>query len=335
MDNRITSLRENLIALLDGSESRRQLEAVVAVCHSLALAHIGSKGSAWKMMEFHGLRPSDLAYDCIADLFQRGNDASLPELRDYFARLDITNVDSPEILVHLRRLVFSKTNKSLSRLIAETDSFFFRTTRNIRNALKSTGKFIEIDRFGEPTLLPQDCDPLLHLPLYLEEELAQLVWGNYSSSTNIPKFVERLHEAVTTQESRSRLIPLLTVVSLIKEATAKQYRIDEGKPCFDELTDDVVRKLVADARKETDRKFRKTYVAIGKVSAEDFTAYLNAIEGLLTAQMITNDAHDVSLFSSLQQECPGLTDSEYREKHRARIEYMARHMREQVAEYVR
>jgi hypothetical protein len=335
VDDRVTSLREHLLALLGGSESRQQLESVVAVCHSLALTHIRSKRSAWKMMDFHGLKLPDLAYDCIADLFQRGDDGSLPELRDYFAVLDIENADSPEILVHLRRIVFAKANKRLSQLVAETDSYFFRTTRNIRNALKTTGKFIEIDRFGEPTLLPQYCDPLFYLPMYLEEELAQLVWSNYSSSTNIPTFVERLYQAVSSETSRCRLIPLLSIVALIKEATGKEYRTDEGRHFSDELTDDAVHKLITDARKETDRKFRKAYVAKGKVSPEDFAAYLNAIESLLTEQMSADDRDNLSLFSSLQQELPELAEPEYRDKHRARIEYMARHMREKVARYLR
>jgi hypothetical protein len=332
LDSRITSLRVDLLALLEGSESRQHLESVVAVCHSLALSHLRSKGGAWKMMDFHGLNQGDLAYDCIGDLFRRDEQGHLAELRDYFAQLELDTADSSEILVHLRRLVFAKTNKNLSRLIAETDSFFFRTMRNIRNAVASTGKFVEMDRFGEIMISPQGSDQLLHLPMLVEEELAQLVWGTYSLSMNVPMFIGHLHNAVCAQQNHCRLVPLLPLVSLLKEASEKRPVADERDDQPQALSYDDVREIVTAARKQTDRKFHRAYVDKGKVTETEFLAYLNTIENILIARVMSDYGHDLSLCSSLQQELQGLTESQYRESHRARIEYMARYMHQRIAE---
>jgi hypothetical protein len=335
VDKRITSLRENICALLRGSGTRQQLEAVVAVCHSLALTHLRSKGAAWRMMNFHGLDLPDLAYDCIADLFQRDENGSLTELLGYFNHLEIETVDSPEVLVHLRRLVFSKVSKNLSGLIAETDSYFFRTTRNIRNAIVSTGKFEEIDRFGAPTLKPRGTDPLLDRPMFVDKELAQLVWSSHSFSTDVPAFIDRLYDAVCSQTDHCRLLYLLPIVALLKEASEKQLQKEHGTTEPDALTDDEARRLVGEARKETDRKFREAYVVKGKVSSADFAAYLGAIENCLAGQISTDDSDGPALFASLQSKIGGLSEEQYRVVHRARVEYMARYMRARVAHYLK
>jgi hypothetical protein len=335
VDDRVTSLHQNMSALLAGSETRQQLEAVVAVSHALALTHLRGKGSAWRMMDFHGLAHSDLAYDCVGDLFRRDENGALIELQTYFKDLEIARADAAEVLVHLRRLVFAKVNRNLSRLIAETDSLYFRTARNLRNALATTGRFEEKDRFGEPVLVPPGCDLLLHLPFHSEPELAQLVWGTHSLSANAPAFVERLHDAVCAQSNRCRMIPLLPLVALIKDVTEKQHLHEERLSRSDELSEDAVREIVATAGQETHRKFHKAYVAKGKVTPDDFIAYLKAIESVLLVRISTDDGHNESLYTFLKRHMCGLTEEQYREKHRARVEYMARYMHERVAEHLK
>jgi hypothetical protein len=334
-DHRIIALRDNLVALLNHEGSREHLDGVVAVCHALALTHVRTKASAWKMMDFHGLSPSDLAYDCIADLFRQDEQGFLPELARYFAPLDLDNADSAEALVHLRRLVFARVNITLSQLIAETDSFFARTMRNCRNAVAASDKFTEIERFGDLLLVPTGCDPLWHMPPPSDEALGRLIGNNVAASDSMPAFMARIHNDMCAQNAHCRVIPLLLFIAQIKALSEHRHRIAQSDIAPEQIDESAVRDLVANARAATARKFQSAYVANGKVSAEEFSSYLNAIEAALMQKIFSGDGEDPSLFASLQKEIAGLSEQQYRSVHRSRVEYMARFMHGRIAEHMR
>jgi hypothetical protein len=335
VDTRIISLGTDVRALLQGTGSREQLEAVVAVCHALALTHLRAKASAWKMMDFHGLTQSDLAYDCVGDLFRQDENGCLGELVRYFEPLGIELTDSAGILVHLRRLVFAKVNTNLSRLIAETDSFFFRTMRNIRNAVANSTIFEEVDRFGSLTLVPRTCDPLWNLPAYPDDEFAQVVWSGLRGAPAMPALMKVLHSTVCRQDRYCRTIPLLHLVTLIKEASEQQHRTEASGGAVETVDENAARELIAEARDATARKFRSTYVEKGKVSQSQFTSYLNAIEKILMIRIAEGEGTELSLFTSLRTEIGGLSEEQYRSVHRTRVEYMARFMHQRIAEQLK
>ncbi|MBK7259231.1 MAG: hypothetical protein IPI01_15790 [Ignavibacteriae bacterium] len=335
VDDRVTSLQENLSALLDGRATRQQVDAVIAVCHALALTHVRSKRSAWRMMEFHGVSHADLAYDCIAELFRRDDAGVFTDLQAFFKDLSPGTADSAEILVHLRRLVFAKTNRTLSRLIADTDSLFFRITRNVRLAASMSGLFEETERFGETLLVPAGIDPQYHLPYLADARLAQVVWNAYSLSALIPVFMSRLHEALAGVHDACRVIPLMPVVLLIKEVHEGHYAHRESAVRPDALAEDAALEIVAVARRETGERFQREYVGKGKVTLEEFTAYLNAIQSILVTRIAEDAGNELSLFSALKGELGDVAEECYKRMHRSRIEYMARYMHQRVAEHLK
>ena len=324
-----------MCAVLQGRAARHHADAVIVVCHALALTLVRSKRSAWRMMEFHGVSQSDLAYDCIAELFKRDDAGAFTELQTYFKDLAPEGADSAEILVHLRRLVFAKVNRTLSHMIAETDSLFFRITRNVRLAASGGGLFEESERFGETILTPLGIDPLLHLPQLSDARLAQVVWGAYSLSSLIPVFMTRLHAALAEQQDACRVIPLMPVVLLIKEVNEGHYAHREAGTSPDAMADDAALEIVTVARQETRERFHREYVGKGKVTPEHFTAYLNAIQNVLVTRISADDGSDLSLYTALKRELGDVAEECYKHIHRSRIEYMARYMHQRVAELLK
>jgi len=115
------NLRENITAVMSGLHTRAQLNGFVSACHALALAFLRSKRSVGLLADAEGLKLPDLAYDCIADLFQKSESGDFVRIRAYFGGLDIDRVTDEELLTYLRRLVFSLVNQGVFRLYHEVD----------------------------------------------------------------------------------------------------------------------------------------------------------------------------------------------------------------------
>ena len=100
-------LQENLLAILSGTHTHEQLNSFIALCHSMARIFLAKKAKAGILTVVSNLNTSDLAYDCIAELFQQDDGGKYIQLRSYFNGLQLSKALEEEIIVHLRRLVFS------------------------------------------------------------------------------------------------------------------------------------------------------------------------------------------------------------------------------------
>ncbi len=128
-------LRDNLLAVLGGAFAHQQLNAVIQVCHALASAFLAGKKTTRTLTTLHGLGYSDLAYDCIAEIFQQYPAGHFVQLQAYFNSLCLETASDEEILVHLRRLVFSKVNQAIFRLYNEADPSLAKILRNIKKGM--------------------------------------------------------------------------------------------------------------------------------------------------------------------------------------------------------
>ena len=169
-----------------------------------------------------GLSSSDLAYDCVADLFRRDERGSLIQIRAYFGALEISDASDAEMLMHLRRLVFSAVNQGIYRLYRQADPAFGKILRNIKLAVATLQNFTEeIERFGEPYLVPALADPLTECPPfeigYLERALAPFV----RNSPSVPTLLGALSFILRQQEKCSPAIALATVASLFRSVYAQ------------------------------------------------------------------------------------------------------------------
>lgn len=329
---RITNLRATLLAIFSGQESNAQLNSLVAICHSLACVHLSGKRSAWRMMGFHGINNSDLAYDCIAELFRRDDAGALIELITYFRAFDVAQADDAELLASLRRLVCAKANSRLYRSLAETDPSLARIIRNIKVSIQSMGHFTETFRFGEPYLVPASVDPLPDLPLPTPEEVEQYVWEVMKFSQHIPDLLARISRILGEQSERSRQISLFVLALSVKKVMESQ--LPPAASAQPELSHEEAMRIVEDACIDARNKFHATYVDTGKLSADVLETYIQAAKAALIRKTIMDDGHDFSLFKSLGQHIPGLDEECYRIEHKSKIEYIARYINQRAAQHM-
>ena len=320
----LEGLREALEAVLRSGADLRQVNKLVSICHSLALACLHSKRSHQLMLVEDSLNTSDLGYDCIAELFQRDDCGELIKIRTYFGSIDVEASTDQELLLYLRRLVFSSVNQSLVRVYSSFDPNLGKILRNLRLSIQNLGTFVQIDRLGEPCIVPQLCDPLSHLPVVeldgLQAELASRLRG----VERIPEILSALSRYLREQSEYSRQVPLLRLALAIRRVyTVKQIPSDLSLQTEDPFALQEVLRFIQASCIEVRRKVADEYVVRGKVSHDTIDAYMRAIQRYLSRKLDGCESPP-SLFESLRSVIPTLTTKSYDANHRARLEYLAR-----------
>lgn len=316
-------LRENLPAVLDGSHSPRQLNIIVGICHALASELLERQWRSHKLTEAQGISETDLAYDCIAELFQRDEAGRLVQIQAYFASLDLREIGEEELLVYLRKLVYSRVNQAVFRIYHDVDPVFSRILRNVKIAVQRLAAFEEIDRFGETILAPLLCDRLQHLPIpddqLVERNLVPVCTGGES----IPEMLAKIALYLRQQDEHARMIGMMAAARTIRTIYEIKNRPlleeVETQPAYELIdTASIVRSACAKLKQEMFPR----YVQKGKVTEFMFQVYFDVIESNLISEFTDANGDSHAYFELLKQQVPELTLEEYRVKHRAKVEYL-------------
>ena len=322
----LQNLRFNLSSVLTNAHSKRQLEELVLLCHSLAISSIRSKLASGKInTSLLGLNDSDLAYDCIADLFQQDEKGIVLHLKTYFESFSIESASDELLLAHIRRLIFARVNQGLFRLYNEADPTLGKILRNIKLAIHSLGNFFEIERFGESYIAPSLCDPLHELPEIGGEELQRLVQEVCNGNERIPEILAKLSSSLRRQKEYSRAVRLMSVAYAICSFFGEMQTRNQQEPVVEQalLIGDIVAVIRESCREVKGKNFSK-YVGKKKVAAQHFEHYFFVIEEKLTETLGGHDGEDYSLFDQLSKFLPTLTREEYKRKHKNILEYLSR-----------
>ncbi|MBI5471348.1 MAG: hypothetical protein HY961_03285 [Ignavibacteriae bacterium] len=317
-------LYESFQALPLRPPSNAELQLFIRVALSFAESCLTFKRSTWKLSQLHDLDRTDLAYDCIAELFRRDDDGNLIELRAYFNGFETSQLDEDEYLALFRRLVFSKVNHQVFRLWDESDTIQSRVLRNVKNAVHSLKHFVEVERLGELFIAPVNSDPLFECPRYDRSELERLCFELGSLTSTTPDFMANLSRALRTQKSRCRAIPLFTIAAVIKEVMAKQLpEVTSVEADISDLEAEHAISIIDEACAYAQKKFASTYVRTSKMSDAMLDNYIGAVRDHLVRKYVESDGHGLSQFEILSRRMPGMTEEEYREDHRAKMEYIS------------
>lgn len=315
-------LREILIAVLGNTCTSQQLNHLIKLSHALANSFIASKTTAGTLSMVSGLTTSDLAYDCIADLFQQDAKGNCIQLKAYFAGLSITTSRDEEMLAHLRRVVFSKVNHGIFRLYTEIDPTLAKILRNIKIAINTLKNFTEFERFGEPCIAPCACNMLEDRPAFDRDELHRYFIRDVSGRENVPELLAKFSLFLREQKECCRIIPLVTVGILFRDVYTTKEVMSEEATFDDTLLKTDASALIKKACRDVENRTSNKYVGKGKVTPDVFCSYFCVIEEVLVEKFVGMDGEDTSLCEALKNHIPNLTEKEYKTHHRNRIEYL-------------
>ncbi|MBI3194902.1 MAG: hypothetical protein HYZ34_10620 [Ignavibacteriae bacterium] len=327
-------LRENLLAILSSNHKEKELNGFVAVCHALAYSFLQKKISYLNVSHpLLGLSQSDIAYDCIAELFHRNEQGKYFQLESYFASLSIEQVSDAELLSHLRRLVCSKVNNNLYRMYFDADPINGKILRNIKVAITALSNFVYVERYGEVYLVPSLVNPCFHLPLVEQETLLTELRTQIRRTEFIPELLGKLSVFLRNQQTFSKVIPLIEVVRLIRTIYCSDFQLVETSDSAESqmLINDAER-IIRAVCSEKKNELKLHYVEKGKTTERVFDEYFIAVERYLILVLLRKDGYGDSLYETLQSMNPMLTPKEYKKQHKNILEYLSRETKVAVTE---
>lgn len=328
----VRQIRPRLLRVLGTSFSRSELNEFAALCHAIALVALRSKlSSAMLLSRFHLSSHTDIAYDCIADLFRRDDGGQLLQLKAYFDSIDIDGSSDEELTSHLRRLVFSKVNQGIFRIYNEIDPGLGKIIRNIKLAIQTLQHFSIVDHFGEACIVPAGCETLEHLTPLDRTEVEHELFRIANGSDHVPALLAALSRSLRAQTERSRVVPLVSMALAIRAFYERPVAPASAQPeAIDRLTHEDTLQIIKEACRRVRLETEPKYVANNKVHRDTFVKYFDVIEETLIAKIAEGDGASSSFFHRLKRRIPELTRKEYGASHKARIEYLA-HLAEATA----
>ena len=324
--NLAPDLRTWIEAAVGNSLTLQQLNGLVELCHSMAAVGLRRRIAPVLLDSgVHGTNYRDLAYDCIAELFQRGEDGSLLQIRAYFQGIERAAASDQELLTHLRRIVFTKVNHGVVRFYGEADPDLGKILRNIKLSIQALRNFSVVGRFGDTFLLPAFSPSLEHLPPFSREELERALRKDARPDEHVPALLAHLSRILRAQRECSRLVSLTTVALAIKSIYLTPATVEPAhEAAGDPFTVPEIMTLVQTACREVLGRMAAEYVDSGKVERDMFRKYIEVVEKNVALRFTGEESDGHSLFSGLQSLVPSLSEAEYRATHRARLEYLSR-----------
>jgi len=175
-----------------------------------------------------------------------------------------------------------------------------------------------------------------HLPVLDREGVEHVFLRIGHGDERVPELLAKLSLYLRGQSDHSRIVPLVAVALGIRSLYARTSTAPGATSTPErELLEQDATTMIRGACSQVKAKMRRRYVDQKRIGAEVFELYFDAIELYLCARFDGLGEGALSLYTSLERVDPTLTREEYRRKHRARIEYLARKTTDRVREGMR
>jgi hypothetical protein len=315
--------------VLSDRPTRKATSGFAYYAHGIASACLKKKMlSGFRINGLAGLSIDEIAWDSIADLFERDENGVFHKLRSVLrspytsGTNGLPGDDELEVLVH--RAVMGKVNDSLFRIQREHDPSLGKLIRNLKNAVRDAP--VTMKRIsGALWIVLEDDNPEL-LPMPPEFFEARLAAGLKNGLT-LPDVLQRCLQILADQDLYRKCIPLTHLACIIRSA----YVITECEAAADADADepgplarqDHVR-MVRYALKKVEPRMYSTYVRSKKVCAETWLIYMECVREILIARYHANGSNSASYYDFLKRRLIHLERETYQEQHRSSLEYLVK-----------
>lgn len=194
---------------------------LVQVTRAILVSHIrNSLSSIIFLCQKHGISINDIAIDCIADIFAKGEDGKYPKLENFFHSLRNPISDMPEIEIFLawKSLLLKLAESQVSHLYAQIDPAGFKIQRNIKETIANCD-FFRLHKNVNGTVLIIPSYELFNTfpPVQIEEIESDFLYAA-KQKRNTKDLLKNLHEILVDQTRFRKEIKLSDAVKLFKRA---------------------------------------------------------------------------------------------------------------------
>lgn len=324
-------LREIISDCKCNSVERKNLEKLINTCHTMALAYLRMKASSNKLYMVRGERLEDLAWDYIAELFEKNSHGALIKLQDYFENSQLNEFSEHDIKIELRKLVFTKVEDNIFRSFGEKDPSLRKIIRNLKLAIRDNDcKTRVCYRDG---LIIVDQEEKLHLPMMPSEFMEIKLCSCLEEKMQIPEILIEVIDVLQNQDQYQKKFPLVRLASVIRATFVHLHEPmaeTNEKPKADQnVLNTEFENFLTESVEMVETSTGLSYLSKGKVTSEQLDIYMKAAKDIVR-DFFTDGKTEFSQYEYLKNYMPELEYEEFRQNNRQILEYLVKLVRKDV-----
>ncbi len=319
-------LKQILSDLLSPTPSHAGIKEFVGLCHKMAVVYLRLKSKTGRFtLPSLALPAGDLAWDSLADLFQRDSCGVFVKLIPYFHVLDWESKSEDELLAAVRRLVFSQVNQAVYRNYREADPSLGKILRNLKNAVAGS-PFTLTPCHGELWLSLRAADePASALPVMPPEFLEAHLMAAVRGEPDMKQVLHLLSEILAAQSDYRRSFPLTGLALIIRSAFVQLHAVLERESNgHAHFTSEEIQETISKSLAKIKTNMLASYVGKRKIDTAIYETYFFAMRDWLGAEFVDNDDFGRSYYDYLRHHLPGMTREDYQRHYRCQFEYLAK-----------
>lgn len=337
----LNTLKNILSDIFNENYRNADVGKLVQISRTIVTSYFrNTMSSVLYLCQKHGISITDIAVDCIAEIFEKDKDNRFYKLDSFFSalRMPITEIPEKEAFLAWKGLLIKLAQSHTAHMYAQFDPAGFRIQRNIKETVPATGYFyLHKNVAGVSLIIPGGGNN--NLPSIHAEDIESEFLAEVKDNKKTRELLKILHNVIYKQEQYRKEIKLSEAVKLFKRVfnyvTDNQYNDDElayaktPRSFSEEFEVDQICDKVLKIVKE---KILLNYFVKGRLTAEQSDALYLTICDLVFDWSKTGGNH-----SSLYEYFSGkmeMQPDDYNEIIKDKIEYLIKIAKKEFSFYL-
>jgi hypothetical protein len=167
------------------------------------------------------------------------------------------------------------------------------------------------------------------------ETLEAHLTGAVAEASSTGDLLEAAIEVLRIHPDYEAAYPLTRLAQAMRAARARVQSVTDHSgptthPDRPLLKEEEIRRYVQKSLSALRDEKRETYVGEGKIDEATYEAYFRGLRDRLEARFVPPGDSEMTHYDALAEHIPNLEQSEYRDEHRSRFEYLERQARQSL-----
>lgn len=326
-------MKQTVLRCLKREPDREELRTVIDRCHSMALAYLRMKAASRQLYMIRNERLEDLAWDFIADLFEKDDENMLSTFCQYFNEESLVQMDETDVQSELRKLVFTKVDDNIFRAVGEKDPSLRKIIRNLKLAIRDRECEMCVCYRDGMICVDTKSDPHLHpMP---SEFLQMKLCKRLDDRKQIPDILTEVIDILLDQSEYRKEISLVKLAKIIRETFVHIHGVEDHDITFPKAAHEILNgefeSFLEKSAKRIISENGTKYIDKGKLTERELYFYIYAAKDIVRDHFI-NGKTEYSQFEYLKQHMPELEYEEFRSQNRQVVEYLVKLIRSDLVQ---
>lgn len=281
-------------------------------------------------------RLEELAWDFIADLFQKDEQENLIVFQTYFERSDL-ELPISKLKIKLRRLVFSKVDDNIHRHYGEKDPSLKKIIRNIKLAVREQKCGLRVC-FQNGTLIVEEEKKKGKKPLMPPDFLQARLCARLGEQMQIPETLAHSIDILLHQDHYRKEYPVVSLARIIRESFVSLQK-GQHEECVKPVAESNILieefdLILQESKHRIKDKVGSRYLRIGKMDRDELEIYFETASDIIKNNFIEPHS-SLSQFDQMQQHVDDLDYDQFRNDYRPVLEYLVKLIRDDLVDTYR